>query len=236
MGMIPVRVQGIIFDFDGVLVDSEPIRFKAGAQALGEIGVSLTWERFLTVWLGRTDQAGLRDILGERYEAEGARVVARRNVFYDEWLDEVPPYADAVHLLGRLPNGIRLAVATGSRRMEVERILTRLGWFQRFQAIVAVEDYRHAKPAPDPFLTAARGMNLPPASCLVVEDSPAGVAAAHAAGMSVLAVDRGRVAAGLDKATWMVASLEELTLTAEGDIVVKPEAKRERQGLDRGER
>lgn len=225
--MIPIRVQGIIFDFDGVLVDSEPIRFEAGAQALAEIGVSLTWERFLTVWLGRTDHAGLRDILGDRFETEGKRVVARRNVLYEERLEEVPPYADAVTLLRRIPNGVRLAVATGSRRIEVERILARLGLFQRFQAIVTAEDYRRAKPAPDPLLTAARGMDLPPASCLVVEDSPAGVAAAHAAGMPVLAVDRGRGAA-FDCPTWKVTSLEDVTLTPEGGIVVNPAYQQER--------
>jgi HAD superfamily hydrolase (TIGR01509 family) len=218
--MTSVPVRGIIFDFDGVLVDSEPIRFRAGARALEEIGVSLTWERFLTVWLGRTDQAGLRDILGDRYDTDARRVVARRNTLYEEWLDEVPPYADAVRCLERLPDGIRLAVATGSRRIEVERILHRLGWSQRFQAIVAAEDYRNAKPAPDPFLAAAQRMDLPPASCLVVEDSPAGVAAARAGGMSVLAVDRGHVAAGLDQATWKASSLEALTVTVRGEIVV----------------
>jgi beta-phosphoglucomutase len=219
--MTSVHVRGIIFDFDGVLVDSEPIRFKAGARVLEEIGVCLTWERFLNVWLGRTDQAGLRDILGERYETEGKRVVAGRNALYEKWLDEVPPYTDAVHLLGRLPDGIRLAVATGSRRMEAERILTRLGWLQRFHAIVTAEDYRNAKPAPDPFLAAARRIDLSPASCLVVEDSPFGVAAAHAAGMPVLAVDRGRLTAGLDQATWMLASLDSLTVTPEGEVFVK---------------
>lgn len=219
--MISVRVRGIILDFDGVIVDSEPIRFKAGAQALAEIGISLRWERFLTVWLGRTDQAGLRDILGNRYEAESVRVVARRNALYEEWLDEVPPYADAVALVGQLPSEIRLAVATGSRRIEVERILTRLELAQRFQAIVTAEDYRQAKPAPDPFLAAARGMDLPPASCLVIEDSPAGVTAAHAAGMPVLAVDRGRVSAGLDKATWRVTSLGAVAVTDKGEVVVK---------------
>jgi HAD superfamily hydrolase (TIGR01509 family) len=218
--MSPVHVRGIIFDLDGVLVDSEPIRYKAGARALEEIGISLTWERFLTVWLGRTDQAGLRDILGDRYEADVRRVVARRNALYEEWLDEVPPYADAVRCVGRLPGGIRLAVATGSRRIEVERILHRLGWLRRFQAIVAAEDYRNAKPAPDPFLEAARRMGLPPASCLVVEDSPAGVAAAGAGGMSVLAVDRGRVAAGLDEATWKVSSLDALSVTDRREVVV----------------
>jgi beta-phosphoglucomutase len=219
--MAPVRVRGIVFDFDGVLVDSEPIRFKAGALALEEIGVPLTWEGFITTWLGRTDQAGLRDILGERYESQGKRVVARRNALYEAWLAEVPPYADAIRLLGRIPTGIRLSLATGSRRMEVERILTRLGSIQRFQALVTAEDYRHAKPAPEPFLVAARHMDLQPASCLVVEDSPAGVVAAHAAGMPVLAVDRRRVAEGLDQATWTVASLEALSVTPEGEVVVK---------------
>jgi HAD superfamily hydrolase (TIGR01509 family) len=205
-----------------VLVDSEPTRFKAGARALAEIGVSLTWERFLTVWLGRTDEAGLRAILGDRYEAEGERVVAQRNVLYEKWLDEVPPYDDAATLLRRLPNGVRLAVATGSRRIEVERILVRLGLLRRFHGLVTAEDYRHAKPAPDPFLVAAQRMDLTPASCLVVEDSPAGVAAAHAAGMPVLAVDRGRVAAGLGQATWMVKELGALTVGAAGEVLVNP--------------
>ena len=218
--MSPVRVRGIIFDFDGVLVDSEPIRFKAGARALEEIGVSLTWEGFLAVWLGRTDQAGLRAILAERYEDAGERVVARRNVLYEGRLDEVAPYADAVRLLERLPSAIRLAVATGSRRVEVERILARFGLLERFHAVVTAEDYRRAKPAPDPFLTAARRMNLPPGSCLVVEDSPAGVAAAKAGGMPVLRVDRGRVAAGPDRATWTVASLDTLAVNVEGEIGV----------------
>ena len=218
--MTSVCVNGIIFDFDGVLVDSEPVRFKAGAQALSEIGVSLTWEDFLTIWLGRTDHAGLRDILGNRYEAERDRVLARRNLLYEKWLDEVPAYADAVALLRRLPPEIRLAVATGSRRMEVERILTRLALRQRFQAIVTAEDYRRAKPAPDPFLAAARSLNLPPSSNLVIEDSPAGITAAQAAGIPVLAVDRGRVATGLDRATWIVASLDVLTVTEKGEVVV----------------
>ena len=220
MGMTSGRVRGVIFDFDGVLVDSEPTRFKAGAQALAEVGVSLTWVRFLSVWLGRTDAAGLREILGERYDAEYARVVARRNVLYEKWLDDVPPFADAIAFLGHISSGIRLAVATGSRRVEVERILARLRWHRRFQTLVTAEDYRRAKPDPEPFLTAARGLDLPPASCLVIEDSPAGVAAAEAAGMPVLAVDRGRVATGLPQATWTVGSLDALTVTAQGDIIV----------------
>ena len=214
------RIRGVIFDFDGVLVDSEPIRFKAGAQALAEIGVSLTWELFLKHWFGRTDHAGLRDILSDRFESDGERVVKRRNALYEAWLDEVPTYPDTVQLLQRIPNGIRLAVATGSRRTEVERILARVGLRRRFHAVVTAEDYVSAKPAPDPFLAAARRLDVEAALCLVIEDTPAGVAAAHAAAMPVLAVDRGRGAA-LDLATWTVTSLDELSLTQEGDIVVQ---------------
>jgi len=215
------RIQAIIFDFDGVLVDSEPIRFKAGAQALAEVSVSLTWELFLERWFGRTDQAGLRNILGDRFESDGGRVIERRNALYAASLDAVPTYPDTVQLLQRIPNGIRLAVATGSRRSEVEGILARAGLSRRFHAIVTAEDYVSAKPAPDPFLAAARRLNVEALECLVIEDTPAGIAAARAAAMFVLAVDRGRGAA-LDLATWRVRSLDELSLTRDGEVIVRP--------------
>ena len=215
------RIQAVIFDFDGVLVDSEPIRFTAGSQALEEIGVSLSWERFMKFWLGRTDDAGLRDILGDRFEADGKRVVARRNALYEERLDEVQAFPDSLRLLRRVPDGTRLAVATGSRQTEVERILTRLGLFQEFHAIVTAEDYAHAKPAPDPFLAAARRLDISPSSCLVIEDSSAGVTAARAAGMPVVALDRGRGAVGLEQADWRVVNLDELILTSTGEVVVR---------------
>ena len=222
MNVVPMRA--IIFDFDGVLVDSEPIRFKAGAQALAEVGESLTWERFTRSWLGRTDEAGLRDLLGGRFEADGRRIAERRNALYEERLDEVPAFADAVGLLRRVPEGIRLAVATGSRRTEVARILGRLGLLPSFHTIITAEDYTSAKPAPDPFLTAARRLDLPPVSCLAIEDTAAGVAAARAAGMPVVAVDRGRGAVGLDQATWRVANLDEIGLAPTGEVVVKDPA------------
>ena len=219
--MNPLCIQAVLFDFDGVLVDSEPIRFKTGARALEEIGVSLTWDRFMRFWLGRTDAAGLRDLLGDRFEADGQRVVTRRNALYEERLDEVPAFPDTVRLMERVPDGTKLAVATGSRRMEVDRILTRLGLVSRFHAIVTAENYARAKPAPDPFLAAARRVHLPPASCLVIEDSLAGITAAHAAEMRVVAVDRGRGAAGLDQADWIVANLDGLTIGPAGEVVVR---------------
>ena len=63
--MNPFLIKAVLFDFDGVLFDSEPVRFRAGAQALAELGVTLTWDDFTRCWLGRTEEAGLGDILGE---------------------------------------------------------------------------------------------------------------------------------------------------------------------------
>ena len=219
--MNPFRVKGILCDFDGVLVDSEPIRFKAGAQAFAEIGESLTWERFVKFWLGRTDEAGLRDLLGGRFEAEGRRIIERRNALYEGRLDEVPGSSDALRFIPRVPEGIQFAVVTGSRRLEVEAILWRLATSERIQALITAEDYTQAKPAPDPFLIAARRLNLQPVSCLVIEDSPAGVAAALAAGMPVVAVDRRPGESQLDQATWKVTNLDDLTVTDKGEVVVK---------------
>lgn len=219
--MNPFLIKAVLFDFDGVLFDSEPVRFRAGAQALAELGVTLTWEDFTRCWLGRTEEAGLRDILGARFEADSPRVIARRNVLYEEQLDEVQPFTDAGRFLRRIPEGTQLAIATGSRRLEVEGILWRAVMTQSFHVIVTAEDYSHAKPAPDPFLTAARLLKLSPAACLVIEDSPSGVAAAHAAGMPVVAVERGREVSGLERATWKVGTLDDLTLTIKGEVVVK---------------
>jgi beta-phosphoglucomutase len=222
--MNPFLIRAVIFDFDGVLFDSEPVRFRAGAQALAEIGVTITWEQFVSYWLGRTDEAGLREILGPRYAADGVKVVERRNAIYEQQLEEVQPFTDAGRFLQRVPQGVRLAIATGSRRSEVESILWRAVMTQSFQTIVTAEDYAQPKPSPDPFLAAARLLQLSPASCLVIEDSPAGVIAAQAAGMPVAAVERGRELPGLEQATWKVATLDDLSLTPRGDVIVNANA------------
>lgn len=219
--MNPFLIRAIIFDFDGVLFDSEPVRFRAGAQALAEIGVTLRWEEFSRCWLGRPEEAGLRAVLGDRFAAEGPRVLERRNAIYEQRLEDVQPFADAGRFLRRVPQGIRLAIATGSRRSEVEGILWRAVMTQSFQTIVTAEDYTRPKPAPDPFQVAARLLQLSPASCLVVEDSPAGVAAAQAAGMPVVAVERGQEVPGLEPATWRLAALDDLALTPRGEVIVK---------------
>ncbi len=212
-------IAAILFDFDGVLVDSEPVRFRAGAEALAGLGIHLGWDDFRSHWLGRTDAAALRDLLGTRFDADGPWVIARRNALYAARLSEVPFYGDAIALLRRLPRPARLAVASGSRRDEVTRLLGREGLVDRFAAIITAEDYNRAKPDPDPFLTAARRLAVAAEACLVIEDSQAGVASGLHAGMRVFGVDRGR-GGDVSAATWCRKSLDALDVAEDGRLSV----------------
>jgi beta-phosphoglucomutase len=216
-----MRVEAILCDFDGVMVDSEPIRFAAGASALSEVGLALTWDTFLRFWFGRTDRAGLGDILGARFATDGQGVVARRNAIVEGRLHEIPLFADAQRFLDRLPPTLRLGIVTGSRRVEVDAILQRVLPNQKLDAITSAEDYRRAKPDPDPFLAGARRLGCDPAGCLAIEDSPAGISAARGAGMQTVGVERSRFLP-LSDATWRIKSLDELTLTPDGEVRVRP--------------
>jgi beta-phosphoglucomutase len=224
--MNPFLIRAVLFDFDGVLADSETIRFRATVQALTEIGVSLSRETFRARWLGRTDEAALRDLLGERFGRDGKRLLERRHALYEEQMDEIEPFADTAQFLRRLPQGIRLGIASGSRRTEVESLLWRAAMTESFRTLVTAEDYGRSKPAPDAFQTAARLLDLCPAACLAIEGSSAGIAAAQAAGMPVVAVNRGPAQRGFVGATWVVAGMDEITLTPAGEVEIRTEQAR----------
>ena len=215
-----VPIQAVLFDFDGVLVDSEPIRFAAGVRALSEVGIELTWDMFQRFWFGRTDRAGLGEILGARFTTQGAAVMARRNAIFLERIADVPLFSDAERLLARLPTEIRLGIATGSRRAEVQTILGRALPLRRFDGIASAEDYRRPKPDPDPFLAAAQSVGCPPRACLVIEDSPAGVLAAKAGEMPVVGVERSGFPP-LPEATWRVQTLDDLLVTRWGEVQIR---------------
>ncbi|HTX54000.1 MAG TPA: HAD family phosphatase [Candidatus Baltobacteraceae bacterium] len=220
-----MRFSAVLFDFDGVLVDSEPVRFAAGASALATVGIELTWEMFLRYWFGRTDRAGLGDILGTRFAEEGPAVVAHRNAIVAERLDEISLFPDAERFIARVPSKIKIGIVTGSRRIEVDAILRRVLPGRSFASITSAEDYTQPKPDPGPFLAGARAVQSTPSACLVLEDSPAGIIAAQRAGMRTVGVERGRFIP-LPDATWRVASLDELTVSPDGEIRVAAASQR----------
>ena len=182
----------VIFDCDGVLVDSEDLAWRAWRQVLGPHGIELTDEdeHGLT---GRTDSDVYRLAAG-RGSLDGEEATLDRvGSVLDEMFADLTVFDDAVdtaeHLAGL---GVPLAVASSSRRRRLDRALSVTGLDRLFPITVAGDEVANAKPAPDIFLEAARRLGTHPETCFVVEDTPAGVAAGKAAGMAVVAVLRGR--------------------------------------------
>ncbi len=190
--LIPDREFGAyIFDCDGTLADTMPLHYRAWTRLVGELGGSFPEELFYELGGRPTEQILriLRDEHGLMVD-DVARAALRKEGYFLEMIPEVKPI-EAVVKVARRWYGIKpLAVASGGFRRQIERTLDALGIRSWFNAVVCVEDYARGKPFPDPFLEAARRLEVPPSVCVVFEDSPLGVQAAKAAGMQWVLVPR----------------------------------------------
>ena len=185
-----MRYDLVIFDNDGVLVDSEPISNRLLADYLTELGFPTTIEDSYRDFMGAAAHA-VHDLIAERYD--GARLPetfdedfhARVFAAFQEQLAPVP---GAAELLKRVSgSGVRYCVASSAHHAWIRTALTRCGLSSYFteDQLFSAQDVGRGKPAPDLFLHAASAMGVPPERCVVLEDSPLGVAAARAAGMDV---------------------------------------------------
>jgi HAD superfamily hydrolase (TIGR01509 family) len=185
----------VIFDFDGVIADSEIIALAELQQCLGEHGLRMPHDALIDRFLG----VSTMDIVAYVDERAGTGAGARmKDAWYRRLLDryaaelEIMPHA--LELLAWLDDaGIRYCIATGGTWKRLGISMERLGLAELFaDAAFTAEAVRSGKPEPDLFLFAASAMQAPPDACLVVEDAPSGVAAARRAGMKALGYVGGR--------------------------------------------
>jgi HAD superfamily hydrolase (TIGR01509 family) len=183
--MSPTGFALVIFDCDGVLVDSEPISCRILTQMLSEVGVTLTPEEVSDRFLGRSMQHCLEvagELLGRALPADFAEDYHARTVAAFQAELTVVPGVTA--LLDALE--IPCCVASSGSQAKMRTTLGIVGLLPRFEGrLFSVTEVQRGKPAPDVFLHAAARCSVPAGQCLVIEDSPAGVAAATAAGMTV---------------------------------------------------
>ena len=212
--------RAIIFDFDGVIADSEPLHLAAFQQALEPEGIILTTEAYYADYLGYDDYdaivAALREAGRPPTEESVERLMAAKAEHFLALVRE------GVRILPGVPAFIRqaatrlpLAVASGALRREIELILAYAGLREAFETIVSAEDVSEGKPAPESFLLALERLRervptLAPGDCLVIEDSRAGIEAARRAGMRCLAVTNSYPASELGAADVVVPSLEKV--------------------------
>lgn len=191
-------LQAIIFDFDGVIADTEPHHHRAFVGVLDGRLAMPSWETYLSDYLGLNDATFLRRLFEESGrqpdEREMGALQKRKDDAYRRILAEGIPLAPGVEAFVRsMRERVPLAICSGAKRVEIEAILRHAGLIDAFEHIVSTDDVPRSKPDPAGFirafelLRAAHG-GLTPATCLAIEDSAHGVVAAKAAGMRVLQV------------------------------------------------
>lgn len=184
--------EAILFDFDGVLADTEPLHFESWAEALEPLGISLDWPTFEKHCIGIPDRVVAEFFRGlvhppADFEAVWARHPVKRALFLAK-LRQKPFFLPEVPVLIHSLWSYKLGVVSASSRIEIEAALEAAGILHCFEVVIGTEDVERTKPSPDPYLLAMRRLGV--AKALAVEDSEAGVASALAAGLDVLHVPR----------------------------------------------
>jgi HAD superfamily hydrolase (TIGR01509 family) len=210
--------DAIVFDMDGVLIDSEPLHFEVLNRVLATDGQTLNREEN-EEFIGSTSEAMWTTLIARRGLP---RSVADYKAQYDEMVLSVlqrplDPAPGVIGLVKRARElGLRLGVASSSRRVWIDATLRALGLSAAFDTIVSGDDVERSKPDPQIYLLAASRLGVRPDRCLAIEDSPHGVQSARAAGMAVLGVRTSFTAhLKLEGAERIVDSLAELDLSGE---------------------
>ncbi|HUO56008.1 MAG TPA: HAD family phosphatase [Candidatus Paceibacterota bacterium] len=221
--MVNTRIkepQAVLFDMDGLMVESEPLHFEAYKRVLGEWGHTLELETYFLFWGSDIDMSE-RMARAFNTVISHEEICMRKNaVFREVFIHQVTAQKGLLKLLKRLQeNRYLLAVVSSSQLSDIETILKAINAAAFFTEIISAEAVENGKPAPDCYLRAAEKLNVAPSRCLVLEDSPRGVLAAKRAGMKCYAIpSRGFEEADFDAADKIVKSLDEVwTLLKERD-------------------
>ena len=179
----------VLWDNDGVLVDTEELYFQATKSILKTVGIELTPEQFKDISLRRGESTFTLAAQQGFSNEEIAQLRAQRDRLYEDRLGSQSWAVDDVEeVLRSLHDQIRMGVVTSTRRQHFEIAHARTGLKKYLDFVMAHEDYQRSKPHPDPYLTAMERHGLRPDECIVVEDSERGLTAAMAAGLECLVV------------------------------------------------
>jgi beta-phosphoglucomutase len=192
-------IRGLIFDFNGIIVNDEPVHCQAFQKALKtELGIHLPSQEYFDKYLPYDNENCIRHFMTDRGLPISQRVVDRlvglKSAFYRQAVEaEIPVLNGTIGFIEGLPPGFPLAIASGADRDEIELVLEQLQLDKRFRIIVAAGEVGRSKPDPEAFITALEKLRrttpgLDADGVIVFEDSHHGIKAAHAAGMKCVAL------------------------------------------------
>lgn len=209
-------IAAVVFDFDGVLADSEPLHLATYQEVLRPLGVTLSVDEYYANYLGYDDHGVFRAIA----EASGwdvderqiAALIEQKSALFDQAIARgAVLYPGAVECVERLARAYPLGIASGALKHEIQAIIEGAGIAPHFRFVVASGDTPRSKPAPDPYVRAATLHALPPAACLAIEDSRWGIQSAKAAGLKCVGITNTYPEAELTDADRIIRSLAEFT-------------------------
>ncbi len=229
MSCIIPRPEAVIFDFDGVIVDTEPVHYEALRNVLGPYDIRIEWEEYVRVYMGFDDRDAFREafrsrgiVLDDRKMAE--LLSSKSKIFQEVIRGGVRDYPGAVSLITALhASGLPLAISSGALRSDILPIVRVLRIDRCFRHIVSAEDVRKSKPDPESYALAFRKLKrshparlTKPERSLAVEDTPAGIRAAKRAGLRVLAVANSFAEEALAEADYRTGSLDAVRISGSG--------------------
>ena len=222
-------IQAVIFDFDGVIANSEPLHFAAFRDVLADEGIPFAEAEYYSTYLGYADLDLFRALARARtigWSAEAIAALAGKKAVRLEDLERQGSvlFPGAESAVERLHHAYPLAIASGALKPEILRVLNGANLRSRFHAIVGAEDTPRSKPAPDPYLLAVKllssalGRTLAGDECVAVEDSRWGLESARAAGLRTIAVTHTYHGSSLGPADRVIENLHALTVEAISEI------------------
>ena len=215
-------IRAVVFDFDGVIANSEPLHFRAFRDVVREQGAELLERDYYSRYLGFDDVGAFKAIAADQSlgwdTARVSALVARKATRMEELeLGESVLFPGIREAIARLGAHVPLAIASGAIRAEIERVLEHERLAPHFRVVVAAEDTPLSKPAPHPYELAVRklsesvGISLTPAECVAIEDSLWGLESARTAGLRTIGITHTYDAKALEIADLVVDGLDTLT-------------------------
>jgi HAD superfamily hydrolase (TIGR01509 family) len=219
-------LRALIFDFDGVIVNSEPVILELTQAMAAQEGWSISEEEYYRDYLALDD----RGIIERLYRSHGRPLDPARREELVAWKAQayaqvirygLPPMPGATEFVRQAAEHFPLAIASGSLRVEIEQLLRKLSLREKFAVLATADDCERSKPDPQVYLTALERLRQLPAfqqeplqaaHCLAIEDAPLGALAAHAAGLKCLALTHSRPPEEFRHADWIVSQFADVDL------------------------
>lgn len=233
------ELHAVIFDCDGILVDTEPLHYRAFQEVLTPLGLGHDFETYLEHYIGFDDRDAFIYAFRQANRELAPLVLNRLIEAKSKALDElilrgVPSFPGVVELVNELLDKVvPMAVASGALRHEVEAFIASIGLDGAFRAIVAADEVEKSKPDPETYLLALERLNrlpgsklLDPANCIAIEDTRAGIRSAKSAGLTVIAVTNSFSMNELAEADQVTGSLSELSFHSMVKLIERRQVQR----------